>query len=32
MADLTITADDIAAALRQGLEGFTPTLETQQVG
>ena len=32
MADLTITADDIAAALRQGLEGFTPTLDTQQVG
>ncbi len=32
MADLTITADDIAAALRQGLDGFTPTLETQQVG
>ncbi|HEY2303606.1 MAG TPA: F0F1 ATP synthase subunit alpha [Acidimicrobiales bacterium] len=32
MADLTITADDIAAALREGLDGFTPTLETQQVG
>jgi F-type H+-transporting ATPase subunit alpha len=32
MADLTINAEDIAAALRKGLEGFTPTLETQQVG
>jgi F-type H+/Na+-transporting ATPase subunit alpha len=32
MADLTINADDIAAALRKGLEGFTPTLEAHQVG
>src|SRR5216683_2008863 len=32
MADLTINADDIAAALRKGLEGYTPRLETQQVG
>jgi F-type H+/Na+-transporting ATPase subunit alpha len=32
MADLTINAEDIAAALRRGLEGFTPVLETQQVG
>jgi F-type H+-transporting ATPase subunit alpha len=32
MADLTINADDISAALRRGLEGWHPTLETQQVG
>jgi len=32
MADLTINADDIAAALRKGLEGYSPRLETQQVG
>jgi F-type H+/Na+-transporting ATPase subunit alpha len=32
MADLTINADDIAAALRKGMEGFTPVLEAHQVG
>jgi F-type H+-transporting ATPase subunit alpha len=32
MADLTINAADIAAALRKGLEGFSPTLEAQHVG
>jgi len=32
MADLTINADDITAALRRGLEGYNPTLDTQQVG
>src|ERR1700722_16288754 len=32
MADLTINAEEIAAAIRKGLEGFTPALETLQVG
>jgi F-type H+-transporting ATPase subunit alpha len=32
MADLTINPDDIAAALRSALDGFTPTVESQQVG
>ena len=32
MADLTINAEDIAAAIRASLEGFRPVLETQQVG
>jgi F-type H+/Na+-transporting ATPase subunit alpha len=32
MADLTINTDDIAAALRANLEGFTPSLESTQVG
>jgi F-type H+-transporting ATPase subunit alpha len=32
MADLLINIDDIAAALRKGLEGYTPELEAQQVG
>src|SRR5690606_32181218 len=32
MAELTINATDIAAALRRNLEGFTPTTETAQVG
>jgi F-type H+-transporting ATPase subunit alpha len=32
MADITLNADDIAATLRRRLEGFTPTLETNQVG
>ena len=29
MAELTINADDIAAALRKNLEGFTPDVETR---
>jgi F-type H+/Na+-transporting ATPase subunit alpha len=32
MADIQISADDIAAALRTRLAGFTPTLESNQVG
>jgi F-type H+-transporting ATPase subunit alpha len=32
MTDLTINPDDIAAALRKALEGFTPEVEAQQVG
>src|SRR5947199_21137 len=32
MADITLNADEIAAALRKRLEGFTPTLESNQVG
>jgi len=32
MADLTINADDIASALRGAMEGFHPSLDTQQVG
>jgi F-type H+-transporting ATPase subunit alpha len=32
MADLEISASDIAAALRKNLEGFTPTMEAAQVG
>ena len=32
MADLTINPDDVTAALRRALEGFTPTIEAQQVG
>ena len=32
MADLLINIDDIAAALRKGLEGYSPELEQQQVG
>ena len=32
MTDLSITANDITAALRRGLEGFTPTTETARVG
>src|SRR5438552_2735293 len=32
MADLLINADDIAAALRKGLAGYSPTLEARQVG
>jgi F-type H+-transporting ATPase subunit alpha len=32
MADLVINIDDIAAALRKGLEGYSPELEAQQVG
>ena len=32
MADLTINPDDIAAAIRKALEGFSPVLETLQVG
>jgi F-type H+-transporting ATPase subunit alpha len=32
MADLTINPDDVTAALRKALEGFTPTIEAQQVG
>jgi F-type H+-transporting ATPase subunit alpha len=32
MADLMINPDDITGALRKALEGFTPTVEAQQVG
>jgi len=32
MAELTINAADIAAALQKNLEGFTPSLETTTVG
>jgi F-type H+/Na+-transporting ATPase subunit alpha len=32
MADMTINTADIAAALRANLEGFSPTLESTQVG
>jgi F-type H+/Na+-transporting ATPase subunit alpha len=32
MAELTLTPDDITAALRKGLDGYTPTLATEQVG
>ena len=32
MAELTINTDDIAAALRKNLEGFTPDLAAAQVG
>jgi F-type H+-transporting ATPase subunit alpha len=32
MAELTINTDDITAALRKNLEGFTPSLSSAQVG
>jgi len=32
MADITISANDIASAITKGLEGFTPSLEQQTVG
>jgi F-type H+/Na+-transporting ATPase subunit alpha len=32
MAELTINADDIAASLRKSLEGFNPTITSEQVG
>src|SRR5712671_6393127 len=32
MAELTIDASQIAAALRKNVEGFHPTIETEQVG
>ncbi len=32
MAELTINADDITAALRKNLEGFTPDMSAAQVG
>ena len=32
MTDLDINPDDIAAALRRALAGYTPTVEAQQVG
>jgi F-type H+-transporting ATPase subunit alpha len=32
VTDLTINPDDIAAALRRAMEGFTPEVEAQQVG
>ncbi len=32
MAELTINADDITAALRRHLEGYSPSTETAQVG
>ncbi len=32
MAELTITTDDITAALRKNLEGFTPDMSAAQVG
>src|ERR1700754_4160943 len=32
MADITISADDIASALTKRLEGSTPALEANQVG
>src|SRR3954449_3394559 len=32
MADITISADDIAAILNRRLEGYNPTLEMNQVG
>jgi len=32
MSDLTISPDDITAALRRALEGFSPKVDAQQVG
>ena len=32
MTDLTINPDDIASALRRALDGFTPEVQSQQVG
>ena len=32
MADITISANDIASAITKGLEGFSPSLEQQTVG
>src|SRR4026208_1220170 len=32
MAELTIDASQIAAALRKNVEGFKPTIESEQVG
>ncbi len=32
MAELTLSANDIAAALKKNLEGFTPSLEARTVG
>ena len=32
MSDLTISPDDITAALRRALEGFAPKVDSQQVG
>ena len=32
MADITISASDIASAITKGLEGFSPSLEQQTVG
>src|SRR4029079_6242544 len=32
MSDLTINPTDITAALRKGLEGFSPSMESKQVG
>ncbi len=32
MAELTLTPADITAALQKGLDGYTPTLATEQVG
>jgi F-type H+-transporting ATPase subunit alpha len=32
VADLTINLDDISAALRKNLEGFTPDVSAAQVG
>jgi F-type H+/Na+-transporting ATPase subunit alpha len=32
MAELTINADDIAASLRKSLDGFNPTITSEQVG
>ena len=32
MAELTLSAADIAAAITKNLEGFTPSLEARTVG
>src|SRR5438105_15650178 len=32
MSDITVNADEIAAALRKRLEGFSPSLEANQIG
>ena len=32
MAELTLSANDIASALKKNLDGFTPSLEAKTVG
>ena len=32
MAELTINVNDITAALKKNLEGFSPSVEAKQVG
>ena len=32
MAELTLSAGDIAAAISKGLQGYTPSLEARTVG